>query len=156
MLFIIKTCEGNNKIESSHLEFNRNAKHTFYSMIFAEIYDNCYVLCMSDNGDVYSFGKYIYGSHGHEMRTTIDIPNKINNLTNIKMIDCRKYNSICLDYDGNVFTFGSNYEGQLGIGKNYCELNNAYIPQKIKVPPCKQVYCNYEVSFCLTEDNRLY
>ena len=114
-----------------------------------------FTLCISNNGDVYSLGTSINGNYGHSERD-IHIPKKINNLKNIKMFSSNAFCSICLDYNGNVFTFGSNLYGQLGINKSYSELGHTYIPQKVILPPCKQVYQMDQISFCLTEDGNLY
>ena len=114
-----------------------------------------FTLCISNNGDVYSLGTSINGNYGHSERD-IHIPKKINNLKNIKMISSNTSSSICLDYSGNVFTFGSNRFGQLGINKGFDELINSYIPQKVILPPCKQVCRADKISFCLTEDGNLY
>jgi len=42
-------------------------------------------------------------------------------------ISCGDYHSLVLDFEGRVFSFGDNYDGQLGLGNN--KLNN--IPQQI-------------------------
>ena len=128
----------------------------FHSVVVSRNDGYQFAMYISDNGDVYSFGKTKSGEHGHsEIR--IDIPKKINELKNIKMIDCGSDHSVCLDYNGDVFTFGSNYYKQLGLNKNANELHHTHIPQKVNVPPCKQVCCQaMGVTFCLTKDNKLY
>ena len=42
----------------------------------------------------------------------------------------------CLDFDSNVFTFGNNKNGQLGIG---LATKGTGISQKVDVTACKQV-----------------
>ena len=60
---------------------------------------------------------------------------------------------LCLDYDGNVFTFGNNFHGQLGVGKDNQTLLSTSSPQKklIGIPPIKQISCGTVFSFCLSE-----
>ena len=129
---------------------NRNS-----SIISVSLFIEGITLCISNDGNVYSLGRSTWGSHGHS-ENDIDMPKKINNLKNIKMISSNVFCSICLDYDGNVFTFGSNKEGQLGINKTFEELKYTHIPQKVILPPCKQVCRMDKISFCLTEDGNLY
>jgi len=114
-----------------------------------------YSVCISNDYNVYSFGFSECGSHGHEEKQ-IDLPTQINNLSNIVMISCGAYHTLCLNNDGNVFSFGYNNDGQLGTGKDYDELQQTFIPQKINLPACKQVSCGASFSICLTEDNRVY
>jgi len=68
---------------------------------------------------------------------------------NIKMVDCGCYHTACIDYDGNLFTFGSNDKGQLGIGKDKNEFPFTYIPQQIKdIPPIDFISCEKKI-YCL-------
>ena len=113
-----------------------------------------FTICISDNGNVYSVG-YSDKAHGHA-ELNVRVPKKIYNLENIKMIDCSSIHSICLNYNGDVFTFGSNVNGELGIRQSYRESPFTHIPQKINIPPCIQVGCGEMFSFCLTQDNTLY
>ena len=129
---------------------NRNS-----SIISVNSITEGFTLCISNDEDVYSFGRSYDGSHGHS-EEYIRVPKKINHLKNIKMISSNISCSIYLDYNGNVFTFGSNRYGQLGINKRFEELERAYIPQKVILPPCKQVCRSSGLSFCLTEEGTLY
>ena len=69
-----------------------------------------YTLSLSNNGDVYSFGNASYSQHGQDEETVFP-PKVIPTLNNIKSIFVGVYHSACLDYDGNVFTFGRNNYG---------------------------------------------
>jgi len=78
---------------------------------------------------------------------------------NIASIDCGHSHALCLDYNGNVFSFGSNIYGQLGIGKRrklldlFKKQSSMVIePQKIDIPPCKQVACGDKFSICVLEN----
>ena len=61
---------------------------------------------------------------------------------------------VCLDNDGNVYTFGNNEYGQLGIGDK--DLSHTSIPQKVNLPPCKQISCGYDFTMCLSENGEIY
>ena len=140
------------KVEMSNLIMINNAKS---SIICVKSIFGFITICIGNDKNVYSLGNSRYGLHGHNKRQ-IYIPTRINDLTNIKMIDCGGGHCICLNYNGDVFTFGSNEHGQLGIGKTYKELKCECVPQKVKVPPCIQVCSGYDFSICLTEENVLY
>ena len=80
---------------------------------------------------------------------SIDFYNKENNIINIegKSIICGEDHTIILDIKGNVFTFGINLNGQLGLGHNHCEST----PKKIKsLNNIKQInsagYINFAVN----------
>ena len=86
-----------------------------------------FTVCLSNDGRVYSFGKYDSSYHGQKERI-ISSPTLISSLINITAISCGLYHTLCLDIDGNVFSYGLNYNGQLGIEGIAC----TYEPQKIK------------------------
>lgn len=66
---------------------------------------------VTDNGDLYIWGK---GSFGEYSR-----PTRVAGLrVAIKDISVGSYSAGAIDYDGNVWTWGSNAKGQLGLG-NY-------------------------------------
>ena len=109
-----------------------------------------YTLSISHEG-VFYFGFLV----DIQLQTVEQIfpPRKIPSLEKIKSIDSRLH-CACLDYDGNVYTFGVNFYGQLGIGDHTVQSTN--IPQKVELPPCKQVSCGATFTFCLTENGVIY
>ena len=112
-------------------------------------------LCLSNDGNVFSFGNSSFRAHGHDEALILE-PKMIPSFKNIKYIDTAVLRSVCLDTEGNVFTFGINYKGQLGIGIDEEKLKYTHIPQKVNLPPCKQISCNSHSTLCLTEDGILY
>ena len=109
-----------------------------------------HTLCITDDGTVCSFGRNERGSHGHE-ESMVFPPKVIPSLTNISSIDCGTIHTICLDYEGNVFTFGGNSYGQLGVGNQDDPIPFTYIPQRVDLPPIKQVACGYNFTICISE-----
>ena len=107
--------------------------------------------CISDDYFVYISNKIFNNDNNNK-----HIPRLIKGLYDIKIIDCGIKHILCLDFDGSVFSFGENDDGQLGIGQDFVELKRIYIPQKVDIPPCKQIACGYYFSICLTENNLLY
>ena len=116
---------------------------------------NGFTICISNEGDVYSFGKHAKGAHGHE-ELSVFPERKISSLKNIKSISCGENHTICLDNHGNVFSFGSNHYGQLGVEKEKVTLGYTHYIQTISLPLIKQVSCGRYFSICLSEDGNLY
>ena len=56
------------------------------------------------------------------------IPIKLESFNNVKKISCGELYSIVLLENGNLYSFGNNKNGQLGIGNN----RDSYIPVKIE------------------------
>ena len=147
--------------------YNNDSNNTYIPRLIKGLNDikriDCgfdHVLCLDFNGSVFSFGKNDYGQLGlgknnNDSNNTY-IPRLIKGLYDIKRIDCGSDHVLCLDFNGSVFSFGKNDYGQLGLGKNNNELKETYIPQKIDIPPCKQVACGDHFSVCLVEDGLLY
>ena len=102
---------------------------------------------------VYCFGKASYGENGHE-KSILSVPTLIPSLFSIKSVNCGRRHTVCLDYEGCVFTFGSNVSGQLGISEDL--FYNTHLPQKVDLPSIKQVSCGLEFNICLSEIGELY
>ena len=106
-------------------------------------------LSISSDGCVYSFGRNTKEGHGH-IEDFVFPPKVIPSLKNITQVSCGFYHSGCVDMDGNVFTFGRNALGQLGVGKYSEELIQTHIPQKLNLPPIKQIACGTHFTMCLS------
>ena len=116
--------------------------------------NEAYTLCISECGGVYSMGESKEGAHGHE--TKVVSPRLIESLKNIHSISCGNGHSVCLDVQGNVFTFGSNYYGQLGICKGRETVPLSHIPQKVNLPPIKQISSGCYFILCLSTTGFVY
>ena len=104
--------------------------------------------------NVFSFGFSNFDEHGHE-EDYIFPPKMISNLKNIKSISTG-YHTVCLDNLGNVYTFGANEYGELGVGLDFEALRTTHIPQKIDLPPCREISSGRYLTVCITENNELY
>ena len=111
-------------------------------------------MCISNSGDVLSFGYSYSGSHGHDEEQVYS-PKKIPTLESITYIAVGEAHSVCLQDNGVVYTFGNNFYGQLGVTL-HSRSQQTYIPKKVNLPACKQVACGYHFTMCLTEDGILY
>lgn len=110
-----------------------------------------YTICMSDN-QVFSFGMHSEGGTGHE-EWFVCTPKEISTLHSIKAVDCGWQHTICLDFDGRVFGFGLNNDGQLGVGE---DVSQTHLPVELQLPPCKQVCCGLQFTICVSEDGMIY
>lgn len=70
--------------------------------------------CVSEEGDVYTWGNGKNGSLGHDKIVLLDSPKKVETLSNIVKIQCGEDFNIAMDKDGNLYSWGSNRYGQLG------------------------------------------
>ena len=122
------------------------------TIVCSYTYGNGITLSVSEEGDVYSLGTHHLHAHGHQEKL-ISIPTKIPCLKNIQSGHCGSRHTICLDSDGNVFTFGCNEQSQLGIGKDGSVLSLTQQPQKVNLPRIKQISCGDSFNICLTDDN---
>ena len=112
-------------------------------------------LSINADGNIVSFGNSHYGAHGHQNKVIFP-PQVIPTLKNITVIASNGFHSVCLDYEGNVYTFGSNKSGELGIGVKKETLKCTHIPQKVNLPPCMQVACGSNCTLCLTEEGLVF
>lgn len=112
-------------------------------------------ICISESGDLYSFGKGEKGEMGTE-EINVFPPQRISSLSNIVSVDCGSFHTICLDNEGAVFTFGWNDYGQLGVGKDNATVEFTSSPQKLNLPPIKQISCGNKFNACVSEDEELY
>ena len=80
-------------------------------------------------------------------------PEKIPSLSDIKAIACGDYHSLVLTSNGNVFSFGLNEDGELGLG----HIRNMSTPTQIQLEnPAKLISCGYFYSMIVDDNGDLY
>ena len=93
---------------------------------------------------------------GKDQKTFLStsIPQKLIGIPPIKQISCGDYFSFCLSEDGELYCFGLNTDGQLGLGNKTKYYNS---PQKIpSLKDVKFVECGSTHTFCATLNNDIY
>lgn len=110
------------------------------------------------NGNVYMQGSNEYGQSGlGENITSVSEPTRIPNIQKIKKVALGQFHSSAISESNDVYMFGYNSNGQLGIG-NY---NNQYTPEVLN----PDTFDNEKVidvalsdngSYFLTENNNIY
>ena len=82
----------------------------------------------------------------------VSLPTPIPNLPKISKISCGGNFTVCVDYEGFIWPFGENKQGQLGTGNK----TNFNVPQKlINIPPVLSVACGYGHTLMITNDSNL-
>ncbi|XP_043726684.1 probable E3 ubiquitin-protein ligase HERC6 isoform X1 [Cervus elaphus] len=110
-------------------------------------------LAVCHKGRVFAWGAASEGQLGiGELKEATFIPKKIKTLAGIKIIQvaCGHYHSLALSKDGQVFSWGQNSHGQLGLGK---KLPSQASPQRVKSLegiPLAQVAAGGAHSFALS------
>ena len=107
--------------------------------------------CLGEDGIVRYFGTSLENVKEHDIT-----PKVIQSLPSIKRIACGENHVICLDKNGNVFSFGDNTYGELGLGKGKDILSYTSTPQKVSLPAIQNVYCTASSTICVSEDNELF
>uniref|UniRef100_A0A673UYB8 HECT and RLD domain containing E3 ubiquitin protein ligase family member 6 n=1 Tax=Suricata suricatta TaxID=37032 RepID=A0A673UYB8_SURSU len=110
-------------------------------------------LAVCYKGRVFAWGAGSEGQLGiGEFKEISLIPRKINTLTGIKIIQvsCGHYHSLALSEDGQVFSWGSNSHGQLGLGKEFPSQASPQRVRSLDGIPLAQVAAGGAHSFALS------
>ena len=107
-------------------------------------------LIIDENNDIYSFGYNKYGQLGLGNNINRNIPEKIpiidTNIIKVKAISAGKFHSLIIDENNDVYSFGNNKHGQLGLGDNI----SRFIPIKIEGIKARFILAGYSSSFIIT------
>lgn len=105
-----------------------------------------YVLLLDNKGKVFTLNINPRVNLGPRL-------NNIKNIPKIKDVFCGKMHSCMIDFDGNVFSFGSNGRGQLGVGDE----NDRVAPTKIdNLPPIRSAALDGGHTFLVDINNEIY
>ncbi|XP_053998303.1 RCC1 and BTB domain-containing protein 1-like isoform X1 [Hylaeus anthracinus] len=115
-------------------------------------------LALTDDGVVYAWGKNSLGQVAATVHVYQSTPSRVHSTLadkKVVCISCGHSSSIAVTNDGEVYSWGSNATGQLGIG-NYI---NQLIPHKVALPSgviIKKVMCGYSHALALSYEGVLY
>nr|CCA15971.1 conserved hypothetical protein [Albugo laibachii Nc14] len=108
---------------------------------------------VSNNGDLLTFGMNDSGQLGLDHTQHQHTPQLVETLSSQKVgrVACGLYHTVAIVDDGDVYSFGKNEYGQLGLSHT----QNTKVPMLVKIPPAPrtpmldavnkavQVYCGY-------------
>ncbi|MCL2174361.1 hypothetical protein FWH58_03685, partial [Candidatus Saccharibacteria bacterium] len=117
-----------------------------------------YSLGIDSNGQMYGWGQNGYGRIGTGNTTNLSVPTKIVNASNIqfKYVDATFDHSLGIDRDGNLYTWGENVVGKLGLGSIN---SNQYTPVKVTIagdPKFILVDGGYDTSMALDDQGNVW
>ncbi|KAM5338406.1 putative E3 ubiquitin-protein ligase HERC6 isoform 2-T2 [Glossophaga mutica] len=110
-------------------------------------------LAVCHKGRVFAWGAGSEGQLGtEEFKEIIFTPKKIKTLTGKKIIQvsCGDYHSLALSEDGQVFSWGKNSHGQLGLGKEFPSQASPQRVRSLEGIPLAQVAAGGAHSFALS------
>src|SRR5439155_1596264 len=83
--------------------------------------------------------------------TLLTLPNN----EKISFLSCGGYHTICVTKNENIYVWGYNNNGQLGIG----DTNNRNSPTLLNLPNNEKISflsCSYNFTFCITKNENCY
>ena len=112
---------------------------------------------LTKNENIYVWGNNNYGQLGIGDNNNRNIPTLLNLPNNEKplSISCGYNHTICLTKNENIYVWGNNDYGQLGIGDN----NNRNIPTLLNLPNNEKplsISCGYYHTICITKNENIY
>ena len=113
-----------------------------------------HTVTISDDGTLFAFGSNGNGQLGLGSKCNdVLVPRCIPHLPKIKVVSCGSFYTVCVDYEGSMWSFGSNENGQLGTGNKISHK----LPQKIgDLPPIHSVSCGRAHTLMLTNSKDLW
>ncbi|NXC08196.1 RPGR regulator, partial [Orthonyx spaldingii] len=115
-----------------------------------------HTLVYTEKGNVYAAGGNSEGQLGlgdTEERTTFHLISFFTNQHKIKQLSAGSYTSAAVTEDGQLFVWGDNSEGQIGLANEA----SVSVPCKVDVgKPVSSVSCGYYHSALITGDGELY
>ena len=77
-----------------------------------------HTVCVTSDGEVYSWGAGRMGALGHGNTESVDLPKRIEGLQGIVKVVCGANHTLVLDTNGKLHAFGENTYGQLGLNSD--------------------------------------
>ncbi|KAI4812952.1 hypothetical protein KUCAC02_024314 [Chaenocephalus aceratus] len=112
-----------------------------------------HTLALNDKGQVFSWGQGSDGQLGlNNFEECVRVPRNIKSLSDIQIaqVACGYWHSHALSRGGQVFSWGHNRYGQLGLGINGQSISTPQIIQSLQGVPFTQISAGGAHSFALT------
>mmetsp|Transcript_35250 Transcript_35250/g.58918 ORF Transcript_35250/g.58918 Transcript_35250/m.58918 type:complete len:956 (+) Transcript_35250:97-2964(+) len=79
---------------------------------------NQHAAALTEGGEVYTWGESSGGRLGHGIERDPYVPNPVSDLQGkaVRQVECGDYHTVCLLENGELYSFGSGDQGQLGHG----------------------------------------
>eukprot|EP00095_Tigriopus_kingsejongensis_P000582 maker-scaffold372_size192401-snap-gene-0.50 protein:Tk00582 transcript:maker-scaffold372_size192401-snap-gene-0.50-mRNA-1 annotation:"rcc1 and btb domain-containing protein 1" len=115
-------------------------------------------LCLTDSGEIFAWGQNTCGQIGSGTTTNQSSPRKVSTLfagKNVMAVACGQTSSLALLDNGEVYSWGYNGNGQLGLGNNINQLNPSKVTALQNVVISK-VVCGYAHTLALSDEGTLF
>ncbi|CAG2163550.1 unnamed protein product [Oppiella nova] len=117
-----------------------------------------FVLAINKSNQIYSWGCNMLCQLAREPRGFFQLVDLIEYFDdkNIIQVSCGYEHSLALSFDGQVYGWGSNFEGQIGCGDKGDD--NTILPIQLKFTGghlIKYIYCHANCSFAITMDGSI-
>ncbi len=112
---------------------------------------------ITEDDNLYSFGDNGNGQLGLGDNTDRNVPILVTALAGLKVkaVSCGNLHTMIITKDGNLYAFGNNFDGQLGLGNNI----DTNMPALVIIPDgskIKAVSCGSYYTMIITENDNLY
>jgi alpha-tubulin suppressor-like RCC1 family protein len=119
-----------------------------------------HTVCLTEDGEVYTWGYGKDGQLGHNDFDSQKYPKKLEffakNHIKVKQIKSGQYYIVVLTEDGKMYSWGKNNFGQLGLGQITHEFK-INTPLQINIgAKVKEIYCGEDNSGCIAENGDTY
>jgi len=113
--------------------------------------------CLTDQGEVYTWGEGKFGRLGHGAERNCHSPRLLETLLGKrpKQIACGGFHTAVITEDGKMYTFGGGEHGQLGHGDKVNKVEPTIVQALDKIF-ISQITCGWSHSVALTSRGRVY
>lgn len=145
----------NEENEFDNIDENERIENEKNTQIIQIVKGKHQLLKLLVNGDVYASGESYFGVVGLGGAASSSIPMLIPNLNNIKVkqIACGTNHSMALSVEGDLYSWGMGFEGQLGLTNKYKVASSPRYVKSFYKKPIKFIACGTNNSFCILEEN---
>jgi len=113
--------------------------------------------CLSDIGELYTWGEGNFGRLGHGTESNCHTPRLVESILGKKprQVSCGGFHSAVVTDDGKLYTFGGGEHGQLGHNDRVNKLRPTLV-KALDGVFVTQITCGWSHSVALTEQGRVY